>query len=165
MRAYRAHVDEALVRLFAGDMPRDAAELIELGINHEQQHQELLLTDILSLFAAGRSSPPIARLSLASRCSNAAPLAWSSFDGGIFEVGHDGEGFAYDNEGPRHEALIRPFKLANRCVTNAEWIDFIEDGGYATRVAVARRRLEHDPRRKSGKARSISRRPMAATCR
>ncbi len=64
--------------------------------------------------------------------ANTAPLAWSSFDGGIYEVGHDGAGFAYDNEGPRHEALIRPFKLANRCVTNGEWIDFIEDGGYRT---------------------------------
>jgi ergothioneine biosynthesis protein EgtB len=66
------------------------------------------------------------------RASEAAPLAWVSFDGGIFEVGHDGTSFAYDNEGPRHEALIRPFKLANRCVTNAEWIQFIADGGYAT---------------------------------
>jgi ergothioneine biosynthesis protein EgtB len=55
-----------------------------------------------------------------------------SFDGGIFAVGHDGEGFAYDNEGPRHDALVRPFKLANRCVTNAEWVAFIEDGGYRT---------------------------------
>jgi ergothioneine biosynthesis protein EgtB len=63
---------------------------------------------------------------------DADPTAFVSFDGGVFKVGHDGTGFSYDNEGPRHEQLIRPFKLANRCVTNAEWIAFIEDGGYET---------------------------------
>jgi ergothioneine biosynthesis protein EgtB len=63
---------------------------------------------------------------------DAAALDFVSFDGGIFDVGHDGAGFAYDNEGPLHEVLLRPFKLASRCVTNAEWIQFIEDGGYRT---------------------------------
>ncbi|HUW72702.1 MAG TPA: ergothioneine biosynthesis protein EgtB [Methyloceanibacter sp.] len=132
VRAYRAHVDAALERLFDNGLPEDAAPLIELGINHEQQHQELLLTDILSLFAAEPLKPAYREAKPGVSVHTAAPLAFTAFDGGIFEVGHEGDGFAYDNEGPRHEELIRPFRLANRCVTNGEWIDFIEDGGYAT---------------------------------
>ena len=131
VREYRAHVDEALAALFAsGEVPLEAASLVELGINHEQQHQELLLTDILSLFAAEPLKPAYAPASPGVRVAGQAPLDWVSFGGGIFEVGHEGQSFAYDNEGPRHEVLIRPFKLASRCVTNAEWIAFIEDGGY-----------------------------------
>jgi ergothioneine biosynthesis protein EgtB len=132
VRAYRAFVDAALDRLFDKPLAPEAAELIELGINHEQQHQELLLTDILSLFAAEPLKPAYHEARPGVGVSEAAPLSFVSFDGGIFEVGHDGRGFAYDNEGPRHEELIRPFKLATRCVTGAEWIEFIEDGGYAT---------------------------------
>jgi ergothioneine biosynthesis protein EgtB len=132
VRAYRAHVDAALERLFDADLPDEAAALVELGINHEQQHQELLLTDILSLFASEPLKPAYRAAKPGVEVNNTAPLAFTAFDGGIHEVGHDGNGFAYDNEGPRHEELIRPFKLANRCVTNAEWVDFIEDGGYRT---------------------------------
>ena len=131
VRAYRAHVDEALEHLFDLDLPSEAEAFVELSINHEQQHQELLLTDILSLFASGPLKPAY-RNAKPVPANDPGPLAWSSLDGGIFEVGHDGAGFAYDNEGPRHEQIIRPFKLANRCVTNQEWIDFIEDGGYAS---------------------------------
>jgi ergothioneine biosynthesis protein EgtB len=131
VRAYRAYVDAALARPFDSLLP-EAAKLIELGINHEQQHQELLLTDILSLFAAEPLKPAYREEGAGVGAGNAAPLGWVAFDGGIFKVGHDGEGFAYDNEGPRHEEVIRPFKLADRCVTNAEWIEFIKDGGYAT---------------------------------
>ncbi len=130
--AYRAHVDEALGRLFDLGVPREASAFVELGINHEQQHQELLLTDILSLFASGPLKPAYREAKPGVSPGNGSPLTWSSFDGGIFQVGDDGTGFVYDNEGPRHEQLIRPFKLANRCVTNEEWIDFIEDGGYAS---------------------------------
>jgi ergothioneine biosynthesis protein EgtB len=132
VRAYRAHVDEALDLLFDKALAPEAAELIELGINHEQQHQELLLTDILSLFAAEPLKPAYRETSPGILAGDARPLSFVSFDGGIFEVGHDGAGFAYDNEGPRHEVLLRPFKLASRCVTNAEWIQFIEDDGYRT---------------------------------
>jgi ergothioneine biosynthesis protein EgtB len=132
VRAYRDHVDEALRRLCARDVAPRAAELIELGINHEQQHQELLLTDILSLFGAEPLKPAYADTSPGVATREAAPVKWVSFDGGLFDVGHDGNGFAYDNEGPRHEELIRPFKLADRCVTNSEWIAFIEGGGYET---------------------------------
>ena len=132
VRAYRAHVDAALARLCGGALAREVAALIELGINHEQQHQELLLTDILALFAAEPLKPAYRDADPGVGAGEAVRLNWISFDGGIFKVGHDGEGFAYDNEGPRHEQLIRPFALANRCVTNAEWIAFIKDGGYAT---------------------------------
>jgi ergothioneine biosynthesis protein EgtB len=132
VRAYRAHADEALDRLFDTPLAPEAVELVELGINHEQQHQELLLTDILSLFAAEPLKPAYRQASPGVRVGGAAPLDFVSFDGGIFDVGHDGAGFAYDNEGPRHEVLLRPFKLASRCVTNAEWFQFIEDGGYRT---------------------------------
>jgi ergothioneine biosynthesis protein EgtB len=134
VRAYRAFVDSALDRLFDTALSPEAAALIELGINHEQQHQELLLTDILALFAAEPLKPAYREGSPGVSASDAAPLEFVSFDGGIFEVGHDGRGFAYDNEGPRHEELIRPFKLANRCITNAEWRQFIDDGGYARPV-------------------------------
>lgn len=132
VRDYRAFVDAALDRLFDEPLPQEAAALIELGINHEQQHQELLLTDILSLFAAEPLKPAYRESGPGVGAGPAAPLEWLSFEGGIVEIGHDGKGFAYDNEGPRHEGLIHPFKLASRPVTNAEWIAFIEDGGYAT---------------------------------
>jgi ergothioneine biosynthesis protein EgtB len=132
VRAYRVFVDEALGRLFDEDLAPEVATLVELGINHEQQHQELLLTDILALFAAEPLKPAYRQASPGIAVGDAAPLAFVSFGGGIFEVGNDGDGFAYDNEGPRHEALIQPFKLASRLVTNAEWIEFIEDGGYET---------------------------------
>ena len=132
VRAYRAFVDEALQRLLEQPLVPEAAGLVELGINHAQQHQELLLTDILALFAAEPLKPAYREARPGVTTSEAPPLSFVSFDGGIFEVDHDGSGFAYDNEGPRHEELIRAFKLATRCVTNAEWIEFIEDGGYAT---------------------------------
>jgi ergothioneine biosynthesis protein EgtB len=86
----------------------------------------------LSLFSAEPLKPVYREARPGVGVSEPAPLSFLSFDGGIFEVGHYGQGFAYDNEGPRHEQLIRPFKLATRCVTNGEFIEFIEDGGYAT---------------------------------
>lgn len=134
--AFRTHVDRALEALIDGAGDGDVArvaELIELGINHEQQHQELLLTDILHLFAQnpllpayreGGPPPPGPR--------EAAAESWSSFEGGIVRVGHEGKGFAYDNEGPAHEVLLRPFRLADRLVTNGDWLEFIGDGGYET---------------------------------
>jgi ergothioneine biosynthesis protein EgtB len=132
VRAYRTFVDAALGRLFDHGLTPESAALIELGINHEQQHQELLLTDILALFAAEPLKPAYRQAGPGVSAGDAAPLAWISFDGGIYAVGHEGKGFAYDNEGPRHQQFIRPFTLATRCVTNGEWIEFIEDGGYRT---------------------------------
>jgi len=132
---YRRHVDAGLEALLKSGVPERhprVGELIELGINHEQQHQELLLTDVLSLFASEPLKPAYARANPGVAVAEVAPMDWVSFDGGILPVGHAGHGFAYDNEGPRHDQLVRPFKLANRCATNSEWIAFIQDGGYST---------------------------------
>ena len=133
VRDYRAYVDDALARLMDRDQgcTPQVAELVELGINHEQQHQELLLTDILSLFAAQPLRPAYSVPGLRSMKSNDKPTAVIGFNGGIVSIGHDGEGFAYDNEGPCHDVLIHPFRLAERCVTNGEYLSFIEDGAYS----------------------------------
>ena len=131
--AYRRHVDDNLLKLadqLAGRVP-EAARLVEIGINHEQQHQELLMTDILALFAASPLRPAY-RAGKPSLVTDAAtrPVSWIDFPGGLFEVGHDGSGYAWDNEFPRHETYLRPYQLANRLVTNGEWLSFIQDGGY-----------------------------------
>jgi ergothioneine biosynthesis protein EgtB len=132
--AYRAHVDESLAELCARGVEPDSevARLIEVGINHEQQHQELLLTDILALFAVNPLRP--AYRPRRPRAARAEPeaLRWIDYAGGIRKVGHDGDGFAWDNEAPRHDVLIHPFRLADRLVTNGEWLEFMEDGGYRT---------------------------------
>jgi len=134
--AYRAHVDAALAELFALGFDGDGeiARVIEVGINHEQQHQELLLTDILALFAANPLRPAYRARQHRARQRPAGPceLGWIDFAGGIREIGQDGRGFAWDNETPRHKLLIHPFRLADRLVTNGEWLEFMTDGGYAT---------------------------------
>ena len=135
--AYRAHVDDALHRLLSPGLPISPAlaELLELGIQHEQQHQELLLTDILALFSQSPLRPAYADTSAAPGRAPASARApkptWLAFAGGVQRIGHDGEGFAFDNETPRHDALLQPFRLARDLVTNAEWLAFIADGGYA----------------------------------
>ncbi len=132
VRAYREHVDAALRALLDGsDAPAEALERVELGIQHEQQHQELLLTDILHLFAQSPLQPSYLEGGVAE-LRPTRPLTFVPFDGGIVGIGHDGEGFAYDNECPRHEVLLRPFEIGSRCVTNGEWLAFMEDGGYQT---------------------------------
>lgn len=131
---YRAHVDDALTKLFArGVEPRsELACLLEVGINHEQQHQELLLTDILALFAANPLRPAYGARRLRLAVSEPDEVGWVDFNGGIYQAGHDGRSFAWDNESPRHDVLIHPFCLADRLVTNGEWLAFMEDGGYST---------------------------------
>jgi ergothioneine biosynthesis protein EgtB len=134
--AYRTHVDAALAELFAAGCEADGeiARVIEVGINHEQQHQELLLTDILALFAANPLRPAYrARPQrLPERGAGRCDLGWIDVAGGIHEIGQDGRDFAWDNETPRHKTLIHPFRLADRLVTNGEWLEFMADGGYAT---------------------------------
>jgi ergothioneine biosynthesis protein EgtB len=124
--AYRAHVDQAMETVLADDAKRD---LITLGLHHEQQHQELMLTDIKHAFACNPLLPAY-HPSAPSALDDTPTLEWIDHPGGIVEVGHDGNGFAFDNEGPRHEVLLRPFRLAARLVTCGEYQEFIADGGY-----------------------------------
>ena len=131
VRAYREHVDAALVAAF-DDLPDTALTLIELGCHHEEQHQELLVTDLLHLFAqnplAPEAFPPNPRRpSIAPE-----PLRWIEGRRGAVEIGDPGEDFAFDCEGPRHTAWLAPHALADRLVTNGEWAAFVADGGYAT---------------------------------
>ena len=127
VHAYRAHVDEAMVR-HLGAPDDNTAALVELGLNHEQQHQELIVTDMKhALWSMPLRSEPAAR---PHAISNAATLQWLEFDGGTQEIGHHGRTFAFDNEGPRHQVLIKPFRLASRLITNGEYLEFMNDGGY-----------------------------------
>jgi ergothioneine biosynthesis protein EgtB len=132
VRDYRAHVDEALHAVFAGALAEgeEVLKRIEIGVHHEQQHQELLLTDILSLFAQSPLRPAYREGGPLRVRHEAEPLHFIQFEGGRRSVGHAGEGFVFDNEGPRHDVLLRPFQLADRLVTNAEWAAFMSDGGY-----------------------------------
>ncbi len=125
---YRRHVDGAMDELFA-DPPEDALGLVELGLHHEQQHQELLLMDIKHVLSLNPLRP--AYRELATRPGGPArPQSWVEHAGGLVEVGHDGAGFAFDNEGPRHSEWLEPFALADRPVTNGDWLAFVDDGGY-----------------------------------
>jgi ergothioneine biosynthesis protein EgtB len=128
--AYRERVDAAVERLLDSGPSPIVAELIELGCHHEQQHQELLLTDILHLFAQNPLRPAYkAPAPMLVESSPAAP-EYQTFVGGIIEIGHQGEGFAFDSEGPRHRVFAESFRLADRLVTNKEWLAFMSDDGY-----------------------------------
>ena len=129
VRAWRALVDEALQQALPS-LPAEAARLVELGIQHEQQHQELLLTDILATFAENPLEPAYGALDSAP-CHAIEPLGWIEGREGLVEIGAEG-GFAFDCERPRHRTLLHPHRIANRCVTNGEWAEFIADGGYGT---------------------------------
>ena len=126
--AYRGHVGAAMRRLIE-TLPDEALPLVELGLHHEQQHQELILMDIKHVFSA---NPLLPAYQPARRRagSPAAPLAWVEFAGGLDEIGHDGAGFAFDNEMPRHKVWLDPFRLASRPVSCGDWLGFIDDGGY-----------------------------------
>ena len=129
--AYRAHVDAAMHRLL-DDRDERLDPLLALGLAHEEQHQELILMDILHLFSLNPLNPAYRPAPVPSSGAVGDPGRWLGFDGGIRAIGHAGEGFAFDNEGPRHEVLLRPFRLHSRPVTNGEWRVFIADGGYRT---------------------------------
>ena len=137
IRAYRNHVDQHMARLLASDPGEDLAALITLGLNHEQQHQELILTDIKHVLAANPMEPafrtPDRDAGASSRETageTAGPLSFVGFPGGIVEIGHDGSGFCFDNETPRHRVWLEDFQIATRPVTNDEFRAFIHDGGY-----------------------------------
>ena len=130
VRKYRAHADEALERALPS-LPPAALELIELGINHEQQHQELLLTDILATLAENPIEPAYGGLPPPA-CGAVEPLSWHRGREGIVEIGAPDGGFAFDCERPRHRVFLAGHQLANRRVTNQEWREFVNDGGYST---------------------------------
>ncbi len=131
---YRAHVDRAVARLIeavpAQDAPR-VFEILEIGLNHEQQHQELLITDILHAFAQNPTDPAYDPNWRPPRATQ-GPRGFVEVPSGIHEIGHDGDGFCFDNETPRHDELIPAMRIARHLVSNAEWMEFIDAGGYAT---------------------------------
>ncbi|MEY8874869.1 MAG: ergothioneine biosynthesis protein EgtB [Leptothrix sp. (in: b-proteobacteria)] len=142
IKAYRAAVDARMTRLIeampAGDAGAKLAELVELGLQHEQQHQELILTDLLYLLSCNPLAPayqtpaaPRRAVSLAPVSTHASASAWAEFDGGLVEIGHAaGSGFAFDNEGPRHRSHLRPYALARQPVSQGDWAEFIAEGAY-----------------------------------
>ena len=129
VRAYRAHVDAALAAAMPG-LPAEALTLVELGCHHEEQHQELLVTDILHLLSENPLEPALYPPARKQPVAMPAPIGWIEHDGGIVEIGHAGGAFAFDCEGPRHRVLLHPHAIADRTVTNGEWAAFIADGGY-----------------------------------
>jgi ergothioneine biosynthesis protein EgtB len=132
--AYRAWVDRGMERLLASrdvESASTTAALVELGLNHEQQHQELILTDIKYNLAVNPLHPAYHAIA-PPRGTATAPLSWREIRGGLVPIGYDGDGFAFDNEGPRHTVYLRPFRLADRLTTNGEYLAFIDAGGYRT---------------------------------
>jgi len=127
---YRQAVDAALIAVIPV-LPDPARALVMLGCHHEQQHQELLLTDLLHLFAQNPFEPALWPCVPASVLPALAPISWIEGKSGIVEIGHTGDGFAFDAERPRHQTLLAPHALADRTITNGEWAAFIADGGYS----------------------------------
>ncbi len=127
--SYRAHVDQAMRSLLAPGIAGATRELIALGLHHEQQHQELILTDVKHLLSHNPRKP-VYRPGWPLATVRPQPLAWHRHEGGIVDIGHAGAGFAFDNEQPRHRVLLEPFEIASRPVTHGEFAEFIADGGY-----------------------------------
>src|SRR5664279_2108336 len=129
---YRTHVDEAMQRLLSQDLSGEVLDLVALGLNHEQQHQELIVTDVKYGLATNVLRPAYREGSAKGPKEPVTAMRWQRFPGGIFPLGFSGEGFAFDNEGPRHNVYLEPFRLASRLVTNAEYIEFMRQNGYGT---------------------------------
>ena len=130
---YRHYVDEhmqALMRSVDEETFEALAPLIEIGIHHEQQHQELMVTDIKHVLSVNPLRPAYRDDLTPPAITEAPDLDWVNFEGGLYEIGYDGDGFCYDNETPRHKEYLEPFQLGNRLVTNGEYLQFMEDGGY-----------------------------------
>jgi ergothioneine biosynthesis protein EgtB len=133
VREYRRSVDAAILRLLDSGAPERLLDVIELGVHHEQQHQELVLTDLKHAFSRNPLRPAYREEREGPREPGGAdgPLRWHAFAAGVREIGHAGPGFAFDNERPRHRVYVEGFELASRPVTNAEYLGFVGDGGYA----------------------------------
>jgi ergothioneine biosynthesis protein EgtB len=138
-KKYRASIDSDIDALVAGadeKLFREIEPILTLGIHHEQQHQELLITDIKHVFAQNPLYPVFRQGGTRSpspfdRAGTSRPTQFIEFDEATIEIGHDGKGFSYDNEGPRHRALVLPFSLADQLVTNSEYLEFVADNGYS----------------------------------
>jgi ergothioneine biosynthesis protein EgtB len=128
---YREFVDEAMGELLNGELEPGVADLVTLGLNHEQQHQELLLMDIKNVLSRNPLHPAYMAPDDEAQCSTPPPRAgWLEHEGGVAEIGHGGQGFGFDNEFPRHPVYLSPFALADRPVTCGDWISFMDDDGY-----------------------------------
>lgn len=131
---FRDSIDECMTKLLQDADDALLAQIepvLVLGLHHEQQHQELLVTDIKHVFAQNPLYPVFAESAADAPREAIGPQRFVEFDEATVEIGHDGSGFSYDNEGPRHRALVLPFSLSNRLITNGEYLAFMEAGGYA----------------------------------
>lgn len=129
---YREHVDAQMLRLLeAGTLEEELLAVVELGLHHEQQHQELLLTDVKHLLSQNPRHPVYRERAAESRASlSPSPLRFRRYEAGLRQIGHTGEGFAFDNEGPHHACYVHAFELATRPVNCGEYLEFMQDGGY-----------------------------------
>ena len=125
---YRAHVDEAMAGFLDGDLAPSVRDLVELGLHHEQQHQELLLMDIQHVLSVNPTRPAYEHVEPVMR--SVPPVGWVAHDGELVDVGATGDAFCFDNERPRHRVWLEPFELADRVATCGEWLDFMADDGY-----------------------------------
>jgi ergothioneine biosynthesis protein EgtB len=127
---YRQHVDQHMLSFLAHPLPARVEEVVVLGLNHEQQHQELILTDVKHLLSCNPLRPAYRQGHADSPETPMVPLTWVDFPAALCWIGHDGAGFSFDNEGPRHRQFVDSFQLASRLTTCAEYRRFIDDGGY-----------------------------------
>jgi ergothioneine biosynthesis protein EgtB len=130
--SYREYVDENMIEFLQNsneEIFKKLAPVIEIGLHHEQQHQELMLTDIKHMFSINPLHPVYID-DEDKRAENIPAIKWISFEGGVYNIGYDGNEFSYDNETPLHKEFIEPFQLASRLITNGEFIKFVESGGY-----------------------------------
>ncbi len=130
---YREYVDQNIISFLEGsdeETFRKLAQVVEIGLHHEQQHQELMLTDIKHAFSINPLHPVYVEKE-DNHIEKISSIRWISFENGIYKIGHSGKGFSYDNETPQHNEYVETFSLASRLITNAEYLKFIEDGGYS----------------------------------
>lgn len=127
---YRRHVDEKMQALLQSDLPQNIRQLVVLGLNHEQQHQELLLTDIKYTFSCNPTSPIYNAGEVLEEKGEIEQKDFAEFAGGIYKIGYEGANFSFDNERERHRVYLQDFTIAKNLVTNGDYLEFIEDGGY-----------------------------------
>ena len=131
VHAYRDYVDETMAHLLSRELAPAVHDLVAIGLNHEQQHQELIVTDVKNGLWTNPLRPPYRATPHLDSSENVAPsLEWRSFDGGVHSIGFEGDDFAFDNERPRHQVYLEGFRLASRLTTNGEYLEFMCDGGY-----------------------------------